>query len=110
VKLRVTKSGTNATGCAAGAVAGAKAGLPQIRLSVTPRRVVRGKPRTFRFRVKAGRFAVSDARVRFAGRTIRTDTRGRARIRAALRRPGLRRAVAWKRTFRRGATHVRVLR
>jgi hypothetical protein len=60
--------------------------------------------------VKAGRFAVRGARVRFAGHSARTDARGRARIRVRLKRAGMRRAVTWKKTYARGATRVRVVK
>jgi hypothetical protein len=65
---------------------------------------------TFTFRVKAGRLAVHGARVRIAGHSAHTDGNGRARIRVRLRRTGVRRAIALKRTYRSGATQVRVLR
>jgi hypothetical protein len=82
---------------------------PQPPLTVAPRRVRTGRMTTFRFRVRAGRLAVRRAPVRVAGHSVRTDAAGRERIRARLTRRGLRPAVAWKRTFRRGATRVRVL-
>ena len=110
VKVRVVKTGASSTGCSVGAVAGVKAGLAKLRLSVSPRRIHGGRPTAFTFRVHSGRFAVSGARVRFAGHTARTDARGRARIRVRMRRPGLRRALTWKRTFRHGTARVRVLR
>lgn len=110
VKVRVERTGSSSIGCAVGGVAGLKAGLTKLRVSVAPRRVKRGRTTTFRFRVRAGRFLVSGARVRFAGRNARTDRRGRAKIRVTLRRVGPRRVIAWKRTFRHGATAVRVLR
>jgi hypothetical protein len=62
---------------------------------------------TFTLRVNAGRLAVPGARIRFAGHSTRTDASGRAKIRARLKRPGLFRAVAWKRTYRSGSTRVR---
>jgi endoglycosylceramidase len=110
VTVHVMPSGPNSADCSASAVAGLKLRLAKLRVSVTPRRVRRGRPATFTFRVKQGRFAVHGARVRFAGHSARTNSRGQARIRVRLRRPGLRRALVWKRTYRHGATVVRVLR
>jgi endoglycosylceramidase len=110
VKLEVTPTGPNVEDCAAGSVAGLKIEVPVLHLSVTPRRVHRGHTRSFTFRVKSGRFAVRGARVRFAGHNTRTDARGRARIRVRMSRVGMRRAVTWKRSYRHGATRVRVLR
>ena len=89
-------------------MAGVKAGLAQLKLSVRPRRAHAGRVTTFTFRVSAGRLAVRDVRIRFAGHSVRTDASGRAKIRVRLKRRGLRRAVAWKRTFRGDATRVRV--
>jgi endoglycosylceramidase len=110
VKLQVTPSGVNSADCSASAVAGAKQRLTKLRLSVAPQRVRRGRTTTFTFRVKGGRFAVRGVRVRFAGHTARTNARGRAKIRVRLKRSGLRRAGAWKRTYRRGSTSVWVAR
>jgi endoglycosylceramidase len=110
VKVAVAPSGSNVEDCAAGSVAGLKINVPALRLSVTPRRVHRGQKRTFTFRVTSGRFAIRGARIRFAGRSTRTDGQGRARIRVWMRRVGMRRAITWKRTYHRGATRVRVLR
>jgi hypothetical protein len=109
VKLEVAASGQNVADCAAGSVAGLKIQVPQLRLSVTPRRVRIGQTATFTFRVKAGRFAVHGARVRFAGRSARTDSRGRANIRVRFKRAGVHRAVSWKRTYTRGSARVRVV-
>ena len=108
MKVAVSKTGTSAADCAVAGVAGVKAGVTELALSVRPRRVRAGRMTTFTFRVRAGRLAIRDARVRFAGHSARTDRAGRARIRARLTRRGHRRAVAWKRTFRSGATRVRV--
>ena len=110
VKLQVSPSGPNVTDCAAGAVAGLQFKTPQLKLSVKPRRVHRGRTSTFTFRVGSGRFAVSGARVRFAGHNLRTDSVGRARVRLRLRRIGPRRAVTWKQTYRHGSARVRVVR
>ncbi|MFL5893596.1 MAG: cellulase family glycosylhydrolase [Thermoleophilaceae bacterium] len=109
VKLTVQKAGASSVDCAAGSVAGVKAGLAKLRVTVRPRSVRAGRRTRFHFRVAAGRFEVHGARIRFAGHAVRTDGRGRATIRVALRRAGFRHAVAWKRTFRHGAARVHVL-
>jgi hypothetical protein len=109
VKLEVSASGANVSDCAAGSVAGQTFRVPQLQLSVKPRRVHRRRATTFTFRVHSGRFAVRGARVRFAGHSARTDARGRVRMRVLLRRTGMRRAITWKRTYRHGATRIRVL-
>jgi hypothetical protein len=109
VEVALSRTGTSSADCAAAAgVAGAKAGLAKLTLSVRPRRARVGRMTTFTFRVKTGRLAVRGARVRFAGHSVRTDASGRAMIRARLKSRGLRRAVTWKRTFRSSATRVRV--
>src|SRR4051794_10624664 len=98
VKLTVAASGPNITDCAAGSVAGLKIGTPRLRLSVKPRRVHAGRTTAFTFRVSSGRFAVRGARVRFAGHSLRSDARGRARVRVRLKRVGARHAITWKKT------------
>ena len=110
VSVQVTKGGTSSVDCALSGVAGVRAGLTQLRVSVKPRRVHRRKRATFTFRVKAGRFAVDGARVRFAGHTTRTNAHGVAKITVTMRRLGYRSAVASKRSFRTGRTRVRVVR
>jgi endoglycosylceramidase len=106
VKVVVAKAGQSSADCAAGG----KAGLTKLRLTVKPRRVHAGRTAKLRFRVAVGRVAIRGARIRFAGHSVRTDSRGRASIRVRLRRVGPRRAVTWKRTFRHGQARVRVVR
>ncbi|HEX6714560.1 MAG TPA: hypothetical protein VF066_14295, partial [Thermoleophilaceae bacterium] len=110
VKLEVAAGGRNVVDCAAGSVAGLKISTPQLKLSVQPKHVRRGRTTTFTFRVGSGRFAVRGARVRFAGHNARTDSSGRARIRVRMRRPGARRAIAFKKTYRHGTAQIRVVR
>lgn len=84
----------------------------RIRLSVSPRRVNAGS--TVRFRIRAtvvrdGRARkLSGAMVHFAGRLFRTDTRGRARLTARLRKPGRRNARASHSGLRKGHAWVQV--
>jgi endoglycosylceramidase len=110
VKLQVSASGPNVSDCAVGQVAGIKFTTPRLKVTVRPKRAHRGRMTTFRFRVSSGRFAVRGARVRFAGHNLRTNSTGRARLRLRLRRTGARRAVALKRTYRRGSARIRVVR
>jgi hypothetical protein len=89
------------------------AGRARLRLRVSPRSV-RAALRTrfvFRasFRFGGRRHAVAGARIRFAGRTARTDGNGRAVLRLALR-PGRRVASAHTRGLRRGRVLIRVRR
>jgi endoglycosylceramidase len=108
VTVAVSKTGTSSADCAVGGVSGARGGLAALTLSVRPRQARAGRVTTFTFRVQSGRLAVHDAHLRFAGHTARTDGSGRARIRARVARRGLRRAVAWKRTFRSAAARIRI--
>jgi endoglycosylceramidase len=110
VKLTITKTGDWVADCAASGVAGVKAGPPALQLSVRPRSIPAGRRVTLSFRVAVGRVAISGVRVRLAGQVVRTNRRGRATMRVRLRQPGTRRAVAWKRTFSRGAVSIRVVR
>jgi hypothetical protein len=86
------------------------AGTLRLRLRVSPRSVVAGESRRYRFRATfraAGRDRpVGGARIRFAGRTIRTGENGRARLRARLR-PGRHSARASKRGLKPGRAIVR---
>jgi hypothetical protein len=74
----------------------ARPGTGALRLRVRPRRARSGRRTTFRLTVtRAGDGApVRRARIGFAGRTARTNPRGRARIRVVLRAPGRRIARA----------------
>jgi endoglycosylceramidase len=110
VTVTVAKSGPSSVDCAAFGVLGIKAGLTQLHLTATPRTVRAGRLVRVRFRVVTGRLAIHGARIRFAGHTGLTDQAGRVTIRVRLRRPGVRRAIAWKRTFRHGTAQVRVVR
>jgi hypothetical protein len=110
VKLEVAASGADAADCAAGKVRGVKARAAALSLVVTPRRARLGQMRTFTFRVTSGRFAVRGVRIRFEGQSARTDRRGQARLRVRLTSAGMRRAAAWKKTYRQGAARVNVVR
>jgi hypothetical protein len=82
----------------------------RIRLTVWPRRVAAGRTVRFRIRttvVRNGKArAVPRASVHFAGRLFRTDSRGRAKLRARLRITGWRHARASHAGMRKG--HARV--
>ncbi len=103
-----------------------------IRLTVSPTRATVGRRTRFRFtattagegselppridcsaracRSQAGATPVSGARVRFAGRTARTDSQGRVTITAKLRRVGRFTARATKSGLDPGSTAVRAVR
>jgi hypothetical protein len=83
----------------------------RLRLRVSPRTTVAGKRRRYRFRATfraAGRnHPVAGARIRFAGRTLRTAGNGQAKLTARLG-PGRRAARASKRGLKPGRASVRV--
>lgn len=95
------------------------AGLPpaasgaRIHLSVRPRRARAGRRTRFRLRatvlVAGRRYPVAGAHVRLAGRSARTDGRGRARVTKALGRVGLYRARAWRTGLLSATTRVRAV-
>jgi len=102
-------------------IRGTSAPRRALRLSVRPARAVAGERVRFRFRasVPTGarlpgrRYAsrpVAGAKVRFAGRTLRTDRRGYATLVARVRKPGLVRAAASRTGFRSASARVRALR
>jgi hypothetical protein len=63
----------------------APAARPKLRVTVSPRRAVVRKLTTFRFRVRDARGrGVRGAKIRFAGRRLKTDRRGRASVRMKL--------------------------
>ena len=80
----------------------------RIALRVSPRRVRAGRRTRFSFvaRTRAGT-RLPGATVRFAGRRAVTDSRGVARMRARLRRPGAYRARATAAGYRPGRATVR---
>ena len=88
----------------------------RLGLTVTPRRVRAGRRVRFSFRVtqrgasaSSVRVAARRATVRFAGRTLRTDSRGRASVVLRLGRAGSRRVTATKRGFRSARSSVRAV-
>ena len=67
---------------------------PALRLAVQPRRVRAGRRSRLRFAVSSnGASCASAATVRIAGRTMRTNIRGRATVAVAFRRAGARLAT-----------------
>jgi hypothetical protein len=99
-----TKDAFESRGCTAGRTR-------RLFLGIRPRRPVAGRLTPFRFRVRdAAKRPVAGATIRFAGRRLTTGTRGRAHMRLALRRPGVRRARATKAGYRRAVRRVRVVR
>jgi hypothetical protein len=88
---------------------GSRRGAKRLRLTVKPRRVRAGRTVVLRFRVTHAARGVAHARVRFAGRTLRTGRRGNARLRMRFRHPATRRAWARKRGFAAARARVRVV-
>jgi gamma-glutamyltranspeptidase/glutathione hydrolase len=81
----------------------------QLRLRARPRMVPPGRRVRFRFTVSTlDRRRIAGATVRFAGRRVRTNANGRARIKRRFRRVGRRRATAAKLGFTRAEAFVRV--
>jgi hypothetical protein len=88
-----------------------RANTLRLRLRVSPRSAVAGARRRFRFRAtfrSAGRNRpVAGARIRFAGRTVRTGESGRAKVTVRLR-AGRHKARGSKRGLKAGRVSVRV--
>ena len=88
----------------------------KLRVTVSPRRARAGRRARFAFRVRARSTAtrkygnVRGAKVRFAGRTVRTGRRGRAHMRHRFRKAGRRTVRASRKGYRAGTVRVRVLR
>jgi hypothetical protein len=90
---------------------GAPGGAPILRigLRVRPGSAIAGRRTRFRFRATARGALLEGARIRFAGRRMRTGKRGRAHLVTRLK-AGTRRARASKRGFRPGTARVRIRR
>jgi hypothetical protein len=98
-----------------GAGGSAWAGRPSLALKVSPRRVLSGRRVRFRFKVTGRRPGgrrrlVRGATVRFAGRRVRTNGRGRAVMTLRFRRVTLRPVLARKKGLGRAVAVVRVVR
>lgn len=110
----ITLGATASGGPPVSAAKPAPPGRARIRISVSPRRVRAGGRVRFSFRAftTAGRKAtpVSRATIRFAGRRLRTNVRGRAHVTMRVHKVGVRRVVATRRGLRAGHSSVRVTR
>jgi hypothetical protein len=95
------------TPCARSARRRGRAARPRMRLKITPRRARVGRRVRFRVRVRGARRCIRRATVRFARHRVRTNSRGRARIVARLRRHRRYKAVAAKRGCRPARAWVR---
>jgi hypothetical protein len=99
---------------ASGSPRGSAGAVPKIRLTAFPRRIAAGRRVRFRLRATAviagRRRPVGGALIRFAGRRVRTNRTGRARIVRRLSRAGRYRARATRRDLAQGTTLVRVTR
>ncbi|MGN6217780.1 MAG: alkaline phosphatase family protein [Solirubrobacterales bacterium] len=82
----------------------------RVRLRVRPRRAVADHKRTFRFRILSNVPACrSNVRIRFAGGSTRTNSRGRAHLRLRISRPGKRFAYALPQGCARAKVGVRIV-
>ena len=81
-----------------------------LQLAVSPRRVAAGRRVRLRFAVSSGGTAIRGALVRIAGRTVRTDRRGRAQAVVRLRRAGVHTARATRQGYDPAAARVRAVR
>jgi hypothetical protein len=95
--------------------AGARASGPSLALKVSPRRVLSGQWVRFHFKVTGRRPGgrrrlVRGATVRFAGRRVLTNRRGRAVMTLRFRRAKLRPVLARKKGLGRAVAVVRVVR
>jgi hypothetical protein len=91
---------------------GAAPRKPRLRARVRPRRVLAGRRTKLTFTVRSRRTGkpVRRARVRFAGKRVRTGRRGKARMVVRLSGRGVRRARVTKRGYRAARARVRVVR
>ena len=102
-------------GCRAGFATGVPRAIarPRLRVSVAPRRVRAGQRKRFRFRVTTRREGrarpVRGAFVRFAGRRVRTNRRGRASQVRQPRSVRRYRVLAVRRGYVRHAVRIRVM-
>jgi Subtilase family len=87
-----------------------KAAKPRLALSVSPRRAPAGSRACFRFRATSKGRPVNGVTVRFAGRSRRTGSDGRARICVRLAKLGRRTATAKRGGYRSARASVRVVR
>jgi sugar lactone lactonase YvrE len=79
--------------------------IPQLKLTVTPRKVVAGKRVRLSFKVEADSgAAVAGVHIRVGKTHVRTDSRGRASMKVVIRRAGTKRASALLPGYRPGRT------
>jgi hypothetical protein len=95
--------------------AAARARSPRVWLAVHPRRVLSGRRVQYRFRMSGQRPGgkrkrVRGATIRFAGRRVHTNRRGRAAMTLRLRRPRLRPVLARKKGLGLTVKVVRVVK
>lgn len=83
----------------------------EVRLRVSPRHVVAGRKQTYRFRLISNVPAcIRNAKINFAGGSIRTNSRGRAHMRLRISRPGKRFAYARPKDCPRAKVGVRIVK
>ena len=96
--------------CVAAGVPPTRPRPPALRLAVRPRRVRTGRLVHLRLRARSSsRSCISGARVRVAGRAVRTNRRGRATLTLRFVRAGARRVRATHRGCRAARTSLRVV-
>ena len=89
----------------------ARVGAPRLSFASQPERARVGKPTRFKFRVRAtNRRCISGAKVRFAGKRERTNSRGRVTIATTLKRAGAYRLSASHRGCRAARGSVAAVR
>jgi hypothetical protein len=82
----------------------------QVSLTVGPPAVPRGRTTTFRFTTRSAGEPLRYAYIRFAGRELPVDDRGRVSVRLRLTRPGKYQATLIRPGYRRAEVSVRVAR
>jgi metallophosphoesterase (TIGR03767 family) len=98
--------GANSGGGSGGGDSGAK---PKIKLSVKPKRALGGRRTCFRFRATSGGRVVPKAKIGFAGRRTKTNSKGTAKICRRVYRPQ-KNAYAKRSGFQTGRATVKVMR
>lgn len=84
---------------------------PKLVLSIRPRTATAGRRTRFHFTAyRAGAGLRKNVRIRFGGKSVRTNRRGRAGLTLTFRRPGRKRAVATRSGYTRAVRFVRVRR
>jgi hypothetical protein len=92
------------------AMGSAQQSLEELRLTVTPNRVVTGRRATLRFRVTSGGRRIGGARVRVGKTHVRTAADGTARVTIVVKHPGPKRVSVRKNGYRPAGATLRATR